>query len=338
MRIIHFSDFHISENKFIPVEEFLNVLEMVYQSAIDYECPYIIFSGDFFDKKKNPRWLYDRTIETILKLDKKQWILGLGNHDRDSEGHSLELFKILEKKVKHVKVVDVPCVINLGNYRVQLIHGVGPGSVLDNGFTSESKGLVDVTDDNIEECDYVCAGHLHRHQRFNSAKQKFGYYAGCPLQLCFGDDGNKKGWLLINLETKKKKFIENTASKKFKVYYLDLGEIGHTIRDDSPNKEWDVNQDYVKFVVHGSASQILKWKTTNSKLVASIVGASKHINETVLIKQTLEKRIQEITQTSSLEDDACSFVDTMSFDSKFDKEQVKNGLIEYIKKARGEYA
>lgn len=321
MKILHFSDLHVKENKYFKIDDFIDLLSRIYNSAIKHEIKHIIFSGDFFDKKSNPRWIYDKLIDFFMSANLCEWHIGIGNHDLDKKGHGLEIFGIIKQhlQLKHINIIELPFVLEIDNYKIRIEHGIIKGALLDNECDIR-EDMVDINSNFLKGYDYVALGHLHISQRIKN-KDIFGYYAGSPMHLNFGEAEHKKGWLIVDLKNKKVKPIKNNNYIPFvnvEVFY-DYLTNEYEIKDTIPEKC------HIKFRVFGNSKQISYFKTVEAKKIADgrnyIVegNLSSYINFDEIKQKIKKKSIEDIVMDYFLEIQVDSDIDKMRLVSKAKK-------------------
>lgn len=327
MKILHFADLHVQDGKLLKLDIFIKTLYNIYNFAIKNNIKDVIFAGDFFDKRHNKRWVYDSIVEFFITSNKCNWYLGMGNHDLDRQGHSLELFEILKKfdNFSHIKIINVPGVIEIANYKIKVIHGVIKNAILDNGHKTHPD-YVDITKEEIEGYDYVAAGHLHRHQKLHP--DIFGYYSGSPIQLNFGEKNQEKGWVVCDLKNKEIQFIENQDYKKFEEINVNYDFINNSF-------ELDVSRipknSFLKFVVYGNSSQIAKFKSFEVKKIAKELDYVVEGKISGLLKkQTIS--FEKNDENRTIEEDGKKYIDELDFEEEINKKYLFSMFCDYINK------
>lgn len=247
MKTLIFSDAHIHPHrkKVERLNDCLKALEWVFDEADKRDIKTILFCGDLFhDKQKIDVYGYQKTFEVFAaRMPGKQLYLLLGNHDM----YSREKWDISSaaplSNIPGVTVVDRPCSLDVGGYeigflpythnppedlklikmkskfKVLLGHVAVDGAMwnLIHGTTADvaiehDGDMVKVTPDVFHEYDQVFLGHYHAEQKLPTTSGNIVEYVGSPLQLNFGESGQKKHIIEYDLETHKKKYIENTFS------------------------------------------------------------------------------------------------------------------------------
>lgn len=224
----------------------------------------LISLGDVFDNRSN---IGIETICRVIELFEEfseifsQIIIIVGNHDIFKK-HSNDITSLnMLKHIPKIKIVYKPEVMNLGGKNILMLpwieeveeqkkliksHNVDYvfGHLEIGGcVTNSNKGMVLKTNNSIESKDFkkaqVYAGHIHIRQDYKNI-----HYLGNPYHKDRGDIGNTKGITILNIESGRTKFIENTFSPKY--ISVDIHDIlDTTIEELKP--QWKNN--YVDLVV-----------------------------------------------------------------------------------------
>lgn len=186
----------------------------------------------------------------------------VGNHDIWQK-HSNEITSVnILKYIPHIKIYYSPTLENIGTKSVLFMPWVEShdeqkkvikfydvdyifGHMEISGSVMNAKGVRVGGENSLRSDDFkkaqVYAGHIHTKQDFKNV-----HYVGCPYQLDRGDMGNNKGITVLDVESGKTEFIENTYSPRFiRVSIYDV--LDKNVEEIK--KEWKNN--YVDFVVKG---------------------------------------------------------------------------------------
>lgn len=327
MKILHFSDLHFKESRYFKTNDFIETLSSIYNSALENNIFHIIFSGDFFDKKSNPRWMYDELVMFFINANKCHWYIGVGNHDKDKKGHGLEIFDIIRKhgNLEHITILELPCVLELDKYKIKIEHGIIKGSVLDNEYTVK-EDMIDIDINDLKGYDYVALGHLHIAQKIQY-EDIFGYYAGSPLHLNFGESEQKKGWLIVDVENKKVTPIKNKNYTPFiniDVFYEFLSN-EFEIKNKIPEKC------FIKFRVRGNAKQIALFKSYEAKRIAD---KKLYIVEGIIQNSIDFESLRKNINSKNIEDDIDDYFMALQVEDGIDKNSLMKKAKKLIQEAR----
>ncbi|TGL62252.1 DNA repair exonuclease [Leptospira ognonensis] len=223
MKLIQFSDLHLSASN--DPEYCLDVLTQIVTKATDHSCHAIILCGDVFDTYADMLSLRSKFITILTSFGGKVYFLP-GNHEslrRNTKERSFPTFdwgnqitfldqgpyQILPLN-EEVELLSIPHQESYGELlmalppkkmakvRIALAHATVVGmsfTGLKDEEEEEKGGLIDVTQLQSLDCDYVAVGHIH-----SARSQKFGKmevaYAGSARVWRSGETGPRKGILL----------------------------------------------------------------------------------------------------------------------------------------------
>lgn len=214
----------------------------------------IFFLGDFFDNRSE---ISVQTLHVASEIFNKfkdfNMFCIIGNHDayykNRSDVHSMGLASgypnitiidhNLEFEVYDKKFAFVPWNNDLPDGRFDYIFGhFEIISFKMNNFAVCNKGLSPI-DFLASKTDRVFSGHFHRRStgKYNEGEI---HYVGNTFPMDFADVDNEKGYHILDVETSKFEFFENTVSPKFKKFNLSKIKL---IKED------DVKNNFVKMVV-----------------------------------------------------------------------------------------
>jgi len=241
-KVLIFSDAHIHPHKksYDRLQDCLDVLDWVFDTAKKRKIKTILFCGDLFhDRQKIDVFTYQKTFEVFSKYPDINVFLLLGNHDL----WHLEKWDISSviplRAISGVTVVDRPCSLDVDGYEIGFLpythdpaedlkqikmkkgfkilcaHVAVDGAVWNvvHGTTADVSiehdgDMVKVTADVFKGYDQVFLGHYHNEQKLTPSVE----YVGSPLQLNFGEANQKKHIIEYDLQTHEKTYIENTFS------------------------------------------------------------------------------------------------------------------------------
>lgn len=245
-KVLIFSDLHIHahKKKYERLQDCLDALVWVFETAKSHKIKNIIFCGDLFhDRQKIELPTYHKTFETFQKYLTAEsapeiWLL-IGNHDMwfSNKWDVSSVFPLAS--IKGVHVIDKPCtqqidghelsflpythnpiqdlkqIYSMADYKVLFGHCAVDGAVwnvragtLADVSIEHDGDMLKVTPDVFDEYDRVFLGHYHGEQKLSKKVE----YVGSPLQLSFGEAFERKHVIIYDLESHKREYIENEFS------------------------------------------------------------------------------------------------------------------------------
>jgi len=242
MKVIIFSDLHCHPHKkdYDKLQKCLDVLDWVFETAKSRKIKTVLFCGDLFhDRQKIDVFTYQKTFDIFLKHSDINTYLLLGNHDLwHFEKWDISSVNPL-RAIPGVTVVDRPCSLDIDGFEIGFLpythdpiedlkkiemrskfkilcaHVAVDGAIWNviHGTTADvsiehDNDMMKITPDVFNEYDQVFLGHYHNEQKLTKTVE----YVGSPLQLNFGEEGQKKHIIEYDLKTHEKKYIKNIFS------------------------------------------------------------------------------------------------------------------------------
>jgi len=245
MRVLISSDLHIHKHKKSEerLQHCLDVLQWIFQTALDRSVDAVIICGDLFHEKQK---IDVQTYQLAFKLFQEYCGKGLkvfvlmGNHDMYHKSQ-WEVSSIIPlAAINGVHIISSACTLNIGGHDLSFLpytenpiedlrsnlknksdfkilfgHLAVNGAILNSvshtisDVPVEHDGdMVAVTVDDFDKWDQVFLGHYHCEQRLNEHVE----YIGSPLQLSFGEAFSKKHIIIYDLDTHEKEYVLNTFS------------------------------------------------------------------------------------------------------------------------------
>jgi exonuclease SbcD len=241
LKLVHISDTHLgfsAYSKLDPVEGINQREADVYRAfaqavdkAIELMPDIVVHSGDLFDTVRPQNRAIDAALKQMIKLSRAgiETVLISGNHSTPRLRETGSLFRIFEH-LEHIHPVHEPGVadIRIGDATVKAVpHSVTPslaevvmsaqpdkGSrfnvlVLHAGVTGSRTYNMDefneqaVSQESLEDdWDYIALGHFHH---FAKVTQR-AYYSGSTERMGFGEAGQDKGLVEVDLSSHSVKF------------------------------------------------------------------------------------------------------------------------------------
>lgn len=285
-KVLLFTDIHIHPHKRRNerLEDCLNVLNWVFETAQKESIKSILFGGDLFhDRQKIDVYTYQKTFEILQKwLNKdifKLYVV-LGNHDLWFNEQtsissvmplaSLPNIEIIDKPIR-LKIEDVywdmipfthdplSAITKLekedGEKQYALGHLAIDGAILHGSsisdVTIEHDGeMVKVSTSLFEKYKRVYLGHYHCSQILQPNVE----YIGSPLELSFGEAFQEKHLIVLNCKNGEQEYIKNEFSPK------------HLIISPKDIDKHDLDKNFVRVVVEDiSATDLLDMRKDISK-------------------------------------------------------------------------
>lgn len=251
MKSLIFSDLHLHRHRDNNnrLQNCLDVLEWIFQTAKKEGCKQIFFLGDLYHERSKIDVLnYLKTFETFMKYSEEdfQIYLLIGNHDMyHKEKWDVNSVKPLTA-IKNVNVIDKPTTMTFGSTDVDFLpHTENPitelkkfkntkkhillghlavdGAILNKMYGTKSEvieydnDMTFVSPNIFDDWKMTFLGHYHGEQKLNDKVE----YVGSPLQLSFGEAFQHKHIILLDMDTLEKVYIENDFSPKHFIIHAD---------------------------------------------------------------------------------------------------------------------
>ncbi len=243
MRLVHISDTHLGFSAYSKTEphEGVNQREQdiydAFQQAIDKTLALrpdvVVHAGDLFDNVRPQNRAIDFALRQLIRLSEAgvETVLISGNHSTPRMRETGSIFRIFEH-LDHIHPVHEPgCTrLVLGDLTVhavphsanpplaQIVAGIAPSKetrlnalLLHAGILGSDTYKMDEFNEQTipidalsDGWDYVALGHFHEHKKVRPKT----YYSGSMERLGFGEIGQRKGIVEIDLDTSKLTFHE----------------------------------------------------------------------------------------------------------------------------------
>jgi DNA repair exonuclease SbcCD nuclease subunit len=200
----------------------------------------VIFTGDLYDQRRRVDSKITQFVEGLFEKELAEFecIVLQGNHDtyyKDdlavtslsniwSKSNVQAITKITPKTILGKRFLFVPWLTtaleqsfieNVSKVSGKFDYLVGHFETL--GFQYEAGNISTIgLDPELFYTNFknTLSGHFHT-QSYKEVNGNSIHYVGTPFQLTFGDIGETKGFIVLDIETNKREFIENTVSSKF---------------------------------------------------------------------------------------------------------------------------
>ena len=243
MKIVHISDTHLGFSAYSKLDEHegINQRELdvykAFQQAIDIAISirpdFVVHSGDLFDSVRPGNRAIDFALKQLIRLSDEsiETVLISGNHSTPRLRETGNIFRIFEH-LAHIHPFHEPGIatVKIGDANVVAIpHSVNPSIadlaakarpsedskfnvlVLHAGILGSEVYKMDEFNEQAvpmgalnKGWDYVALGHFHQHN--NVADNAF--YSGSTERLGFGEAGQRKGVVEVDLATHQVRFHE----------------------------------------------------------------------------------------------------------------------------------
>ncbi|MDZ4726019.1 MAG: metallophosphoesterase [Leptospira sp.] len=258
MKLLQFSDLHLSENN--DPEYGLQVLKEIISKAITLNCEALLLCGDIFDTYNDLESLRTKVIDLLKSFSGAVFFLP-GNHEslrRQNAEKGFRMFdwgnqiqfleeepfshRVINDEVELIAIAHRESYANLlgklppkkkSKVRICLLHATVIGMSF-SGIREEIEeggGLIDVSQLQALDCDFVSVGHIH-----SARSQVFGAmeiaYAGSARVWRKGEVGIRGGLLL---EVKDSKVTKSFVHFESAGQYIELNV--QPGLDGIPNRE-----------------------------------------------------------------------------------------------------
>ena len=256
MRIVHISDSHLGFSAYSKVEprEGVNQREQdvydAFQQAIDkaiaLKPDLLVHAGDLFDNVRPQNRAIDFALRQLLRLSEAgiETVLISGNHSTPRMRETGNIFRIFEH-LEHVHPVHEPGCRELvfGDLTVHAVpHSANPTLldvvakarpsketkrnmlVLHAGILGSDTYKMDEFNEQTipidalsDGWDYVALGHYHEYRRVRGS----AYYSGSTERFGFGEIGQNKGLVEVDLDSGKVTFHQLTIRRMIDLPQID---------------------------------------------------------------------------------------------------------------------
>jgi len=272
--VLLFSDIHIfpHKRKNERLEDCLNALKWVFETARSNKISNILFGGDFFhDRQKIEIYTYQKTFEILqenLKDSEFNLYLLLGNHDLWFNDNTSVSSVLPLSALPGVRVITKPERIKIegsnwdfipfthnpissleelkkqdGTPEYALGHLAIDGAILHHNQHSDvciehDGDMVTVNSSIFNDYKHTFLGHYHAEQKVSKKVE----YIGSPLQLSFGEAFQNKHIIIFDGDKNKKTYIENDFSPQ------------HLVVDIKDYESYKLNGNFVQIKVEDIGS------------------------------------------------------------------------------------
>jgi len=253
------------------LEYFLDFIENQFLPECEKrEIKNILHLGDLMDRRKFVNYntlnqVRERFIQKLQDSEMSIWCL-VGNHDTYFKNtiNVNSLKELFSERFSCFVPIETPQTLDLSGLKIGMVPWINKENekeCLDyinscdadilcghfelNGYEVMRGVKFDNGMDprNLRRFDKVLSGHFHiRHQKNNV------HYLGTPYQITFADMNEKKGFYILDTETKELEFVENTQKMFLSLHYTD------ELYDSNPDLS-EYRDKYVKLFVGEKKNQ-----------------------------------------------------------------------------------
>jgi DNA repair protein SbcD/Mre11 len=367
MKIVHVSDTHIGFSAYRKVDDEtgINQREMdVYRRFVEFTDKVIeihpdlvIHSGDLFDSVRPSNRAISVALDNLARITEADIpvIAIAGNHSTPRLRETGSVFKILEhvRGLRAVysgiyeRVVQEDLTVHAvphcegdallaelekvtadgdANFNVETLHaGVSGLNVFKMGEFNET---IVPSSYLRTDMDYIALGHYHN---YSSAADN-AYYAGSIERLSFSEADEAKGFVIIDLDTKKRKFVKLAAREM-----MDLGPIDASgmdtasLMEEISNVLDAVSMDgrIVRLIVNQVPSAV--YKAVDFNRIVQKASSATHFEPKFEVVQENSSVQWKSASIDSLESEYSSFLDQYPVE-RVNKDEVRTKGLEYLKR------
>jgi len=351
MKILHLADTHIGYTAYNKLDEnghnqremdIYNAFSQVVDLALKKPPDLILHSGDLFDSVRPSNRAISFVIEQLLRLSDQDIpvVIISGNHSTPRLRETGSVFKVLEHienvhlaytgryeifEFGNLKVHALPHCVDKQVFESELVK-MQPDNKFEHNIAMLHAGVVGLSvfkmnefneqlasASNLEKgFDYVALGHYHEHCEVGSNV----VYAGSTEHLGFGEVGQPKGFVLLDLEKGRWEFNELSIRTMLDLPTIDCsklssGEIESAVRHNLDSQ--DIEKAMVRQRIEGinrrdynllnvASIRKLASPTLHFELRAKIEDAEHRVSSTEVRFESLEKEWMTFISKMPLED------------------------------------
>ncbi len=250
--------------------------EVFFPYLLKNDIKQVIGLGDLFDRRKYINYVtLSRCRDYYFKKYDEYGIHKfciIGNHDTFFKNtNKINSPDLLLKDVKNVSVVSeaeefvfdgvkilfVPWINSENRERTEDIIKTSKAPIVLGHLELEGfqmhKGFMRSEGDSVElyeHFDLVCTGHYH-----HKSNAKNIHYLGAPYEMNWLDYNDRRGFHILDTDTRSIEFIENPLKMFMHIHYND--SLNATIENVIPSNVSDYSQKYVKVIVEEKTNPVM---------------------------------------------------------------------------------
>lgn len=367
MRIIHVSDTHIGFSAYrkMDPETGINQREMdIYRrfaefadKAIEIHPDVVIHSGDLFDSVRPSNRAISVALDNLARITQAgiPVVVIAGNHSTPRLRETGSVFKIMEhvRGLRAVysgiyeRVVQDDLTIHAvphnegdalfeqlekvrpdgdARYNVQTLHaGVSGLNVFKMGEFNET---IVPSSYLRPEMDYIALGHFHNY----SSAANNAWYAGSIERLTFAEADEPKGFVVVELDTKKHRFVKLAAREMVDLGPIDAsGMDAASLMEEINNVLETVSMEgrIVRLIVNRVPSSL--YKSLDFNRIVQKAASATHFEPKFEVVQENSSVQWKSASIDSIESEYSSFLDQYPVE-RVSKDDVRAKGLEYLKR------
>ena len=367
MKIVHVSDTHIGFSAYRKVDDEtgINQREMdIYRrfsefadKAIELRPDVVIHSGDLFDSVRPSNRAISVALDNMARITEAgiPVVVIAGNHSTPRLRETGSVFKIMEhvKGVRAVysgvyeRVVIDDLTIHAiphnegdalfteldkvrpdedAKYNVETLHaGVSGLNVFKMGEFNET---IVPSSYLRSDMDYIALGHYHN---YSSAADN-AYYAGSIERLSFAEADEAKGFITVDMDTRKRKFVKLAAREMMDLGPIDAsGMDANSLMEEITNVLDTVSMEgrIVRLIVNKVPSSL--YKAVDFNRIVQKASAAVHFEPKFEVVQENSSVQWKNASIDSIESEYALFLDQYPVE-RVSKDEVRSKGLEYLKR------
>lgn len=370
MKIVHVSDTHLGYSAYSKVDEgtglnqremdFYNAFERFVDRVLEVRPDAVLHSGDLFDTVRPTNRAISFALEQLIRITEKgiPVVVIAGNHSTPKLRETGSVFKILDhldnlypvfkEQYERIEVGDlvvhaVPhcdqekMVHELtrmepvrGRLNVGMLHaGVSSLQVFRMGEFNES-----IVSSSLlrPEFDYIALGHYHNFCQVTDN----AYYSGSIERLSFSEAAERKGFVIVDLERRRREFRELEARRMIDLPAIDARHLdaGALKRELTASLEGETLEGAIVRLVVKDVPYPL-YRDVDFHWLRSLASEAMHFEPKFEVLQENHAVQSGGGAIGSLEKEWVSYLEAYAL-SRGDKDRIKDRGLEYIAKGVGE--
>ena len=370
MRIIHVSDTHLGYSAYSKVDQesglnqremdFYHAFERFVDRVLELRPDAVLHSGDLFDTVRPTNRAISFALEQFLRITKSgiPVVVIAGNHSSPKLRETGSVFKIFDHlddlypvfreqyeriELGELMVHAIPhcdsdkMVAELkrlepsqSKYDIGMLHaGVASLQVFRMGEFNEA---IVSSSYLTSEFDYFALGHYHNHCKVT----KNSCYSGSIERLSFSEAGEKKGFVLVDLDNGKREFIELETRPMIDLPTIDARHMSaESLKEELADALGAKNLDgsIVRLSVKDVPYPV--YRDIDFHWLRTLASQAMHFEPKFEVLQENNSVQASGSSIGSLEKEWSSFLEAYPL-SKGNKERIKHKGLDYIAKGVGE--
>jgi DNA repair protein SbcD/Mre11 len=366
MRVVHISDTHLGYSAYSKVDEesglnqrevdFYDAFERLVDKCLELKPDAVLHSGDLFDSVRPTNRAISFALEQLLRLSEARIpvVVIAGNHSTPRLRETGSVFKIFEH-LDHIHPVfrEEYEVIELGNLVVHAIpHCEGEKLASEASRLSPREGKWNVAMLHVgisslqvfrmgefneqvlpasylkPEFDYIALGHYHDFAEVTPN----ACYSGSSERLSFAEAGTAKGMIEVDLERRKRRFIEMPSRPMLDLGSIDAGDLDLSLLRTSLQEKIG-SQDIEGMIVRVTVKNVSydNYKNVNFHWLRQLAAKAMHFESKFEVKPQDLVTQGKGASIGALDQEWVAFLDNYPME-KADRPKVRSRGLEYLAK------